>query len=129
MADKADKTAKSPRKSARLHHELLVGYRTVTGFITDWAVNISKGGIFINTPKPLPVGNTVSLNIALPDNAFPFVLTGKVVRVIEHVSNSAETAGMAVEFIDVDEEKLARIEGFVEKLRKELPEMPRSSRK
>ncbi|MBX7117306.1 MAG: TIGR02266 family protein [Myxococcaceae bacterium] len=125
MPDKVDKT-KSPRKSARLHHELLVGYRTVSGFITDWAVNISRGGIFINTPKPLPVGNTVSLNIALPDNAFPFVLTGKVVRVTEAGSNSGETAGMAVEFIDVDEEKLARIEGFVEKLRKELPEMPRS---
>ena len=48
---------KSGRRADRLQHELLVAYRTVDGFITDWAVNISRGGIFINTRNPLPVGH------------------------------------------------------------------------
>ncbi len=54
MPDKAH--PKPTRKAERLQHELLVAYRTVDGFITDWAVNISRGGIFINTRNPLAAG-------------------------------------------------------------------------
>ena len=77
-AEPADKSA---RKSERLQHELLVAYRTVDGFITDWAVNISHGGVFINTRNPLTVGSVVRLIVSLPGAAFPFDLTGRVTRV------------------------------------------------
>lgn len=110
------------RQSARLHHELLVAYRTVDGFITDWAVNISKGGIFINTRTPLAVGTMVKLIISLPDAAFPFDLTGRVTRVHEYDNSTNLVPGMGLEFVDVDQDKRVRIEKFVERLRKELPE-------
>ncbi|HZH02725.1 MAG TPA: TIGR02266 family protein, partial [Myxococcaceae bacterium] len=106
----------------RLHHELLVAYRTVDGFITDWAVNISRGGIFINTRNPLSVGTTVRLIISLPDAAFPFDLTGRVIRVNEFDNAANQVPGMGIEFVDVDEEKRSRIEHFVERLRQDLPE-------
>ena len=118
---------RNQRQSDRLHHELLVAYRTVDGFITDWAVNISKGGLFINTRNPLAVGTTIRLIISLPDTAFPFDLTGKVSRVNEFDNPSNQVPGMAIEFMDVDEEKKARIERFVERLRKELPDEPTPS--
>lgn len=121
MPEKSDKS-KKPRKADRLHHELLVAYRTVDGFITDWAVNISRGGIFINTRNPLAVGTTVRLIISLPDTAFPFDLTGRVMRINEFDNPSNQVPGMGIEFVDVDDEKRARIERFVERLRKELPE-------
>lgn len=121
MAERVDK-AKRPRRADRLQHELLVAYRTVDGFITDWAVNISRGGIFINTRNPLAVGTTVRLIISLPDAAFPFDLSGRVTRVNEFDNPSNQVPGMGIEFIDVDEEKRARIERFVERLRKELPD-------
>jgi uncharacterized protein (TIGR02266 family) len=113
---------RNQRQSDRLHHELLVAYRTVDGFITDWATNISKGGVFINTRNPLPVGTLVRLIISLPDAAFPFDLTGKVIRVNDHDPLSTQVAGMGLEFVDVDEEKRGRIEKFVSRLRLELPE-------
>ena len=115
---------RNQRQSDRLHHELLVAYRTVDGFITDWATNISKGGIFINTRNPLAVGTMVRLIISLPDAAFPFDLTGKVIRVINHdpTATNKESPGMGVEFIDIDDEKKGRIERFVARLRQELPE-------
>ena len=125
MADKAKPT----RKSERLQHELLVAYRTVDGFITDWAVNISRGGIFINTRNPLALGTTVRLIISLPDAAFPFDLTGRVIRVSEFDNPSNQVPGMGIEFMDVDEEKRARIERFVDRLRKELPDMIAPSKK
>ncbi len=127
MPDK-EKSNKA-RRANRLQHELLVAYRTVDGFITDWAVNISRGGIFINTRNPLAVGTTVRLIISLPDTAFPFDLSGRVTRVSEFDNPSNQVPGMGIEFIDVDEDKRARIERFVERLRKELPEVQSSRQK
>lgn len=112
----------SQRDGERLQHELLVAYRTVDGFITDWAVNISRGGLFINTRKPLAVGTTVRLIISLPDAAFPFDLTGRVARVHEVENLANQVPGMGIEFVDVDEEKRERIEAFVDRLRAALPE-------
>lgn len=124
MAEKPNKSgAKGPqRRSPRLHHELLVAYRSVDGFITDWATNISQGGIFINTRTPHPVGSMVKLIISLPDAAFPFDLTGRVTRVNDFDNPSNQVPGMAIEFVDVDEDKQVRIERFVDRLRKELPD-------
>ncbi|MBI5544572.1 MAG: TIGR02266 family protein [Deltaproteobacteria bacterium] len=124
MSDEANK-----RKSERLEHELLVAYRTVDGFITDWAVNISRGGLFINSRAPLPVGTTVRLIISLPDAAFPFDLTGRVTRVSEVNNATNEVPGMGLEFVDIDEDKRARIERFVDKLRIELPTEPKKPKK
>lgn len=120
----SDKNSQRTRRADRLQHELLVAYRTVDGFITDWAVNISRGGLFINARNPLPVGTTVRLIISLPDAAFPFDLSGKVVRVNEFDNPNNQVPGMGIQFLDVDEDKLARIERFVERLRKELPDSP-----
>jgi len=120
----ADKAEKRARKSERLQHELLVAYRTVDGFITDWAVNISRGGLFINTRNPLALGSVVRLIISLPDAAFPFDLTGRVIRVQPFDPAVDQMAGMGLEFIDIDEEKMVRLERFVDRLRKELPDEP-----
>lgn len=125
MADKAKPT----RKSERLQHELLVAYRTVDGFITDWAVNISRGGMFINTRNPLALGSVVRLIVSLPDAAFPFDLTGRVIRVHPNDPDSDQVPGMGIEFIDVDEDKRTRLERFVDRLRKELPDMIAPSKK
>lgn len=111
---------KPQRQSERLHHELLVAYQTIGEFISAWAVNISKGGLFVNTPNPLPVGSVVKLKVSLPDAAFPCDLTGRVTRIAEHDPAAKGNPGMALEFIDVDDEKRLRLERFVEKLRAAL---------
>ena len=125
-----DTAGDNKRKSERLENELPVAYRSVDGFITDWVTNISKGGLFINSRTPLPAGTTVRLIIQLPDTPFPFDLTGRIVRVIEAEKAAAnEDPGMGVEFVDIDEDKRARIEKFVEKLRTALPTEPKKPRK
>lgn len=119
-----DKGTQPVRKSERLQHELLVAYKTVDGFITDWAVNISKGGVFINTRNPLAVGSLVRLIVSLPDAAFPFDLTGRVIRVHPPDPDSDQVPGMGVEFVDIDEDKKARLASFVDRLRAALPDDP-----
>jgi uncharacterized protein (TIGR02266 family) len=117
-----DKGSQPVRKSERLQHELLVAYRTVDGFITDWAVNISRGGIFINTRNPLPAGSIVRLIVSLPDAAFPFDLTGRVIRTQPPGGENDAMPGMGLEFVDIDEEKKGRLARFVDRLRAELPD-------
>ena len=57
------------RRASRLQHELPVAYRSVGSFLTDWATDISQGGMFINTRAPLPVGTDVKILIQLQKRA------------------------------------------------------------
>lgn len=110
------------RKAARLHHEIPVAYKSVGSFLSDWATNISQGGLFINTRKPLPVGTPVSIIIQLPGEPFPSSLEGRVTRVTEFDNHQNMVPGMGVEFTSVDAPRRAELERFVQRLRRELDE-------
>jgi type IV pilus assembly protein PilZ len=110
------------RRSPRVRHSLPVVYRTISGFLTDWTTNISRGGLFLRTEEPLPVGTRVKLLLSLPDMPAPFELMAQVVRVHEPGRGNGEERGMGLEFVDVGEEKQAQLEHFVEKLRQQTPE-------
>ncbi|WNZ65727.1 TIGR02266 family protein [Myxococcus sp. MxC21-1] len=120
MADSPNTSTPHPR-APRLEYELPVAYRSVSGFVTDWAVNLSKGGLYINTDKPLAVDTEVRLLVTLPGAHFPVELKGRVTRTNAVGVPAPQSPGMAVEFLDVDEDKRTRIAEFVERLRSELP--------
>ncbi|HSN90812.1 MAG TPA: TIGR02266 family protein [Anaeromyxobacteraceae bacterium] len=108
------------RRATRLHHEIPVAYRSVGSFLTDWATNISQGGLFINTRKPLAVGTAVKIIIQLPGAAFPYEMAGRVTRVTQYDNHANMVPGMGIEFTDVDDAKRRDIEAFVERLRRQL---------
>ena len=108
------------RRATRLHHEIPVAYRTVGSFLTDWATNLSRGGMFINTRKPLPVGTAVKILLHLPGTKFPCQLDGRVTRVTEFDNHANLVPGMGVEFTSVDEAKLRELDAFVDRLRRGL---------
>jgi uncharacterized protein (TIGR02266 family) len=113
------KQPSNKRRAARLQHEIPVAYRSVGSFLTDWATNISEGGLFINTRNPLPVGTAVKLLIQLP-GASSFQLDGRVTRVTEFDNHANMVPGMGVEFTGVDDGRRREIEGIVERLRAKL---------
>jgi len=101
------------RKEDRIPVELKVGYRTIGSFITDYIINISKGGIFINTSKPLPVGTKIRILFSIPDIPLPFDLMG-IVRWINPVGHTSHSLpGMGIEFLDMEENVKRRIEKFI----------------
>ncbi|MCP3142252.1 TIGR02266 family protein [Pyxidicoccus xibeiensis] len=114
-------TPEKPNRAPRVEYELPVAYSSVTGFVTDWAVNLSRGGLYINTDKPLPVDTVVRLLVTLPGAHFPVELKGRVTRTHAMGTPGSESPGMALEFVDVDDDKRTRIGEFVERLRAELP--------
>ncbi len=101
------------RREQRLPVEVKVDYRTVGSFITDYSKNISKGGVFINTSLPLPVGERVRLRLTLPDGDAPFALDGIVKWVSTLRDRDRHPAGMGIEFVDFDEEVKAKLEALV----------------
>ena len=108
------------RRAARLHHAIPVAYKSVGSFLSDWATNISHGGLFINTRKPLAVGTSVRILIQLPGASFPCALVGRVTRVAEFDNHANMVPGMGIEFTGIDDERRQEIDAFVERLRGQL---------
>lgn len=110
------------RRAARLHHEIPVAYRSVGSFLSDWATNISQGGLFINTRKPLPVGTDVKILLQLPGASFPCSLDGRVTRVTEFDNHANMVPGMGIEFVALEEPQRRELEVFVQRLKHQLEE-------
>ena len=111
------------RKAPRLHHEIPVAYRSVGSFLTDWATNISNGGLFINTRKPLPLGTAVKILIQLPGEPFPSHLEGRVTRVTEFDNSQNLVPGMGIEFTSVEPARRDELERFVSRLKHDLDDV------
>ncbi len=113
-------TPENKRRAPRLNNAIPVAYKSVGSFLSDWATNISRGGLFINTRKPLPVGTAVRILIQLPGASFPCELAGRVTRMAEFDNPANTVPGMGIEFTGLDESKKQEIDAFVERLRGQL---------
>lgn len=112
------------RRANRLHHEVLVAYRTCEGAsASNCAINFSRVGLFINATSILPIGTPLKLVVSLPGLGNPFEVSGRVARAIDKEQGklSGATPGMGIEFLDVDEVTQARIEEIVQTLGQSLP--------
>lgn len=102
--------------------ELRVEYRTVGSFLSDWMVNISKGGMFVHTRNPIKVGSEVRLVFSLPGMPFPFDLNGRVKWIQPAAEGEdGDPPGMGIEFMDLDDRVRKRIERYVSKLQDDVP--------
>ena len=72
----------------------LVDYAT-DKFFSDYAHNISEGGMFIGTKGPLAVGNDATLAFTMPESDMPIKVKGVVIWTNEK--------GMGLKFKEVDE--------------------------
>jgi len=109
------------RKDDRVQSEIRVEYRTVGSFLSDYALNISKGGLFIHTENPLPPGTMVRIVFSLPGVPLLFDLSGRV-KWSQSDFDDDDPPGMGVEFVQVSEKVRRRIENHVDELLKEVPE-------
>ena len=73
MASPSDRRA-APRGPIRLR----VDYERMNAFFADYTKNISKGGTFIKTARPLPVGTRFLFALAVPALSEPVTLDGEV---------------------------------------------------
>ena len=87
------------RRAERAPIELRVEYRRLNTFFADYTKNISRGGSFIGTDKPLPVGTEFIFALGVPTLKEPIRLRGKVIWVTSPAeATRANPAGMGIEF-------------------------------
>lgn len=100
------------RQFPRAPIELKVDYKKMNSFFADYTKNISKGGTFIKTKKPLPIGTRFLFKLTVPHRETPFELLGEVVW----SKADGEEPGMGIRFIYANAAQRDDFEGVVEKL-------------
>lgn len=106
------KTGQEQRQQSRLPIELKVDYKKLNSFFADYTKNISKGGTFIKTKKPLAIGTRFLFKLTVPQREAPFELLGEVVW----SKADGDEPGMGIRFIYNSDTQRADFEGVVEKL-------------
>jgi type IV pilus assembly protein PilZ len=115
----ADKITEEKREHIRAPIELKVEYKKMNTFFADYTKNISKGGTFIKTDKPLPVGTEFLFRLVIPGLADPVEIKGTVVWInasgaVSHPE--VEELGMGIRFVYRDDAHRRGFESMVEKM-------------
>ena len=120
MADQ--KTGAEHRQQARAPIELKVDYKKLNSFFADYTKNISKGGTFIKTEKPLDVGTIFLFKLMLPAQSEPLALRGEVRWVVKDGAPlppqvpAGHEAGMGIRFVYDNAEQRRSLEKAVERM-------------
>jgi type IV pilus assembly protein PilZ len=105
------------RASPRAAIELNVEYKRLNTFFADYTRNISKGGTFIRTDRPLEIGTEFVFALSIRGLEEPLRLRGRVKWVVQQEQATDDSPpGMGIAFqYDNDEERRAT-EAVVEQL-------------
>ncbi|HEX3771882.1 MAG TPA: TIGR02266 family protein [Polyangiaceae bacterium] len=113
-------TGADRRRFPRHAITLRVDYKRMNTFFADYAKNISKGGTFIRTSKPLDAGTEFVFVLSIPGQADQLQLLGQVMWTVDEGSATEEhPAGMGIRFKFANAEELRELEDFVAKLMSE----------
>jgi type IV pilus assembly protein PilZ len=105
------------RNQDRAPITLRVEYKRINTFFADYTKNISKGGTFIRTTRPLAVGTEFMFVLSLrPDGPAPVQLELK--GIVKWVVSEADAtddapAGMGIQFVFADDAQREAVETVV----------------
>jgi len=110
------------RREARAPIELKVEYKRLNTFFYDYTKNISKGGTFIKTDKPLEIGTIFLFKLMLPAQTEPLGLRGEVRWVVKEgeplppQAGEAHEPGMGIKFVYDTPTQRQELERIVERM-------------
>lgn len=84
-------------------------------FHTDYALNISAGGVYLYMPRPPSLGALIEIQFILRDLPQIIHCQARVIRVDSTHRNFADFIGCALRFVDLSEEDMALIDSIVQK--------------
>jgi type IV pilus assembly protein PilZ len=115
MPPSKDEAGRDDRRDSERHTiTLRVDYKRMNTFFADYAKNISKGGTFIRTAKPLDVGTEFVFVLSIPGHGDPLQLNGQVVWTIDEAHATGDRpAGMGIRFRFAHDEERRHLEQFV----------------
>jgi type IV pilus assembly protein PilZ len=108
------------RTEMRRPIELKVEYKRLNTFFADYTKNISRGGTFIKTKRPLPIGTEFLFKLFVPGRDIPLTIHGEVQRIVTGVDvdgDGTPDEGMAIRFVyregDAQDEIARIVEGLM----------------
>ncbi len=105
------------RNDVRRPIELKVEYKRLNTFFADYTKNISRGGTFIKTARPLPIGTEFLFKLFIPGRAEPLTIHGEVQRIVtgqDVDGDGTPDQGMAIKFVYRQGDAQAEIARVVE---------------
>jgi len=118
------------RTATRAPIKLRVDYERMNSFFADYTKNISKGGTFIKTGRPLAIGTRFTFALSVPALSEAVSLTGEVTWALsaEQAAARSEDPGMGIRFIFPSEQDQREFEALVERMMEESfgPEVTRN---
>ena len=97
----------------RIHERVAVNkeFADVDSFVEEYVMNVSKGGVFVRSKDPQPVGTEVELRFTiLTDDFYLIEGKGKVVR----VDAGSEHSGMGIVFTELSPESTALLDSLID---------------
>jgi len=105
-ASESGETERRRHKRVPINRE----FECIEEYISEYVTDISKGGVFIRSKNPLPVGTTVTLNFSvIVDDIETIEGEGEVIR----VDMSPENMGMGIAFRKLDRESNELIDRII----------------
>lgn len=103
------------RTDPRVQARLQVRFGSGGAVLTDYSVNISTGGIFLETATPLPQGTALQLEFTLPPRTTPIRCQGRVAWVNHpnFPSKPGLPPGIGVQMLDLTLDELHAIRDFI----------------
>jgi type IV pilus assembly protein PilZ len=117
--DRTDERWDEKREMDRAAITLRVDYKRLNTFFADYTKNISKGGTFIRTTKPLDVGTEFVFVLSFPGKENQLKLRGEVMWVTpeaEANEKSGKPPGMGIRFLFNNDSERDAVDDFVERL-------------
>jgi uncharacterized protein (TIGR02266 family) len=109
----------SCRTDMRIQKTLSLTYKDDQAFLSAYASNISTGGLFIKTEKPLRQGDQFLLRLQLPALQEPLKVSCEVAWVKSPAEATAkEPAGMGIKFVEMSKVDREALKRYLEKITK-----------
>ncbi len=113
--ESAPKGATPRKKPARLK----MNYKSAEAFLLEYRENLRRGGAFIRTPKPLPLGRECIFEVRAPQLEAPLVFPGVVTWSSQALAtlSAGQEQGMGIEY-RMDDATLAKVERVLAQMEK-----------
>jgi type IV pilus assembly protein PilZ len=102
------------RRHERASISLEVEFRTTGSFLVSYSLNLSKGGLFLDTPDLLPVGSRLAVRFVIPGADLTVETDAEVMWVRSTVSDEGLPPGMGLRFEHLEDRLGALIDRIVQ---------------
>jgi len=110
------------REHVRYPVDLRVDYAMRDAFVSNCVTNLSRGGLFIKSDNPLPVGAEVDLTLTLPGVDRFMTARGRVIWNYDMGKGSCHLVrGMGIKLIDMGTKERQSLAEYLESLRATEP--------